>query len=872
MNNNGHQKTPMTVNKLFVSWPDSVLAILLRSTGLCLLISILSACGGGSGAENQVNEQAPDFDLLSQSAIVEPYSGPSPASVDAQQFKREFWEKLRPDNRCGACHGTGGQTPEFVREDDVNLAMDAALGVINTDSVSESVLIQKVAGGHNCWETSTSACADILIRYVNAWLGDSAGSANTIELRSPTIKDPGSSKNFPSDPGNFTALHNELTTYCSNCHSDTAAIPISPYFASSDIDIAYGAAQSKIDLDTPANSRLVIRLGTEFHNCWSDCASNAADMLNAIQQLTDSISTTEVAPEIVHSKALTLQDGLIISSGGRVESDLIALYQFKTGSGTTLFDTSGVEPALNLTVYGIEGIDFDWVGGWGMQFKGAKAQGNTQTSRKLFDQLSGPGEYSIEAWVAPANVSQSGPAVIVGYSGGSTARNFTLGQTLYNYEFMNRSSNTDAMGEPSLATPDADEVLQATLQHVVATFSPVDGRKLYVNGELVDVNQPDSSGGNLNDWDETFALVLANETSNNRTWLGTFRMLAIHSRALTADEIQQNFAASVGERFYLLFDISSIINVNSSYIVFEVSQFDNYSYLFSKPFYVSLDSSAQPSNIPLQHMRIGINGREASVGQAYVNLVTSIDRNSLDENGYQALSTLGTVIGLEKGPQDDEFFLTFEQLGSATNVVVESDPLPPPPVTEELEQADIGLRTFDEVNATMSAITGIPTTHADVAQTFGTVRQQLPSVETIEGFLSAHQMAITQLAIEYCNALVSDPAERVRFFPDALFARDANSVSSAEWDTQVIDPLLNAVLLSNVATQPDIVDVRSDLNLLITDTADNKPFAADPGGSDGDGIPDGLARCGGPCGTERTATVVKATCAAALGSAAMLLQ
>ena len=37
------------------------------------------------------------------------------------------------------------------------------------------------------------------------------------------------------------------------------------------------------------------------------------------------------------------------------------------------------------------------------------------------------GEYSIEAWVVPANVTQEGPARIISYSAGDSNRNFTLG-------------------------------------------------------------------------------------------------------------------------------------------------------------------------------------------------------------------------------------------------------------------------------------------------------------------------------------------------------------------------------------------------------------------------------------------------------------
>ena len=40
----------------------------------------------------------------------------------------------------------------------------------------------------------------------------------------------------------------------------------------------------------------------------------------------------------------------------------------------------------------------------------------------------------------------------------------------------------------------------------------------------------------------------------------------------------------------------------------------------------------------------------------------------------------------------------------------------------------------------------------------------------------------------------------------------------------------------------------------------------------GDGLPDGLARCGGPCGAGRTELATKAACAALLGSAVMLVQ
>jgi hypothetical protein len=159
------------------------------------------------------------------------------------------------------------------------------------------------------------------------------------------------------------------------------------------------------------------------------------------------------------------------------------------------------------------------------------------------------------------------------------ARNFNLGQTMYNYDFFNRSSNSDENGNPQLSTPDAAEVLQATLQHVVATFDPVEGRKIYVNGTLVAELDP-APGGTLGDWDDTFAFVLGNEVSSDRAWTGVIRLVAIHNRTLNEAQITQNFEAGVGEKFFLLFSVEHLIGVPQSFVVFEAAVYDTYAYLF----------------------------------------------------------------------------------------------------------------------------------------------------------------------------------------------------------------------------------------------------------------------------------------------------
>ncbi len=236
--------------------------------------------------------------------------------------------------------------------------------------------------------------------------------------------------------------------------SVTASDPKSPFFASSDVNEAYAAALAKMNLDDPASSRFVLRLGEESHNCWtSSCTVDANKMRDAIIAFANQVPVTPVDPLLRISRSLGLYDGTVASGGNRVDQYVIAKYEFKTGSGDTIYDTSGrgAELNLNMSPTGIE-----WVGGWGVNVKaGGKAQGTVTASAKLTEYIKATGEYSIEAWAAPANVTQE-DAYIVSYSGSATTRNVTLAQRAYQYEVLARSTSTGANGAPLLLTRDAD--------------------------------------------------------------------------------------------------------------------------------------------------------------------------------------------------------------------------------------------------------------------------------------------------------------------------------------------------------------------------------------------------------------------------------
>lgn len=799
-----------------------------------VLSLLLAGCGG---AEVEQNPPPP----VQEDNVN--YTGPAPQTADIQLFKLTLWDNIAASNRCGACHVAGNTAPFFARNDDINLAYAAATPLVNLADPAQSLLVTKLAGGHNCWQASDSACADTMAQWVRNWANSTDTQSATVTLVAPPVREPGASKALPDDATLFAGtVYPLVRQHCVNCHAPDAAQTQSPFFADSDLAAAYQASRKLINLDNPGLSRFVARLGGEFHNCWSNCDDDAATMLAAVRQIADSVELSELDPALVPSKALRLDDGVVASSGGRFEANQIAFYQFKTGSGAIAYDTSGVEPAANLSLQG----DISWVTGWGIQINNGRAQASTQNSNKLARLISATGEMSVEAWVVPANVTQEGPAAIVSYAGSSTERNFTLGQTQYNYNFLLRSAATDFAGLPALSTADADELLQATLQHVVLTQDPVNGRRIYVNGQ--DSGARDTAEA-IRNWDDSFALIVGNEANGNRQWQGTMRLLAIHNKALTAAQIQQNYNVGVGQKFYLLFGVGELINLPDSYIVFEVAQFDNYSYLFNAPYLVNLEGRSLAQALTISGMAIGINGKEAVTGQSWLKQTFNLASGTALSEGAE-LSAQGTIIAAEQGAASDEFFLSFGRIGELENVRTGIS-VPVQQISASTRSsADIGLRTFAEIHASMSALTGVAQQQSAVADVYQTIQRQLPAAEAIDTFVSAQQMAITQLAIAYCNAAIEDTGLRQSWFVAADFSASPATTYSPANRPLIVQPLLNRLIPLSPASSALRTDVEAELDALITR----------------------LSSCSGACSSDRSLTIAKAACTAVLASAELLVQ
>lgn len=849
-------------------------ALAVKTLSLVALAAIISACGGSSGGSN--NTQTPSSNnnsTTSSSADTINYNGPPPSNDEVQRFRAAIWSNVALESRCGACHIAGGTSPSFARTDNINTAYSQAVGLIDTSNAASSRLVTKVGEGHNCWLTNVSSCVGLMTDWVNNFNSVSAGTSflAALNLQEPALQTVGDSKQFPAlaDDGSATDFESTIypltSQYCAQCHSENSSLQQQPYIGSSDVQVAYEAARGRINLEdgstTVANavSRLTVRLRDEGHNCWGgSCATSSSLMHSAIATFSNAITPTSVDSNLVVSRALTLDDGQAAANGGRVDTNVIAKWEFRDGTGASVADdTSGVSPAMPLTIRG----NVEWLASGGVRINDGKLQGTTTGSAKLYDRITASGEFSVEAWVVPLNVTQDGPARIVTYSGDNDSRNFMLGQTTYDYDFQVRSSTTDADGLPALSTPSADEVLQATLQHVVVTYSAVNGRSIYVNGQLESQTDPQGAG-NFNSWDRNFVLAVGDEVSDDNQWQGTVRYLAIHDAVMSEEDIQTNYDIGVGQKFYLLFYISDHVGIPRSYIVMQVEQFDDYGYLFNEPFFVTFSDSSLITDFDVEGIRIGVNGQEASVGQAYANVDTVVTQAAVDsDNGRQVLANVGTVIAVDQGSSSDQFFLTFDQLGSSSYVRIEGTPTPQLPTPSTEEQSDIGIKTFDEINEALSALTGIPRTNTEVAATFDAVKQQLPTDPSIDGFAAAQQMAVTQLAVLYCKELVDQEsvAPSSSFFPGFNFGATPTAAFDAAGRTQIISPLLDSLLANSTQTndQPTFATAETELDSLITSL---------------------LANCNNdscvPAGntSTRVESIVTATCATAFGSGMMLIQ
>jgi len=241
-------------------------------------------------------------------------------------------------------------------------------------------------------------------------------------------------------------------------------------------------------------------------------------------------------------------------SGARV-AGASALYTFDGTSPTQVEDTSGANQHLTITPAGAAhrvqgGLVLDSA----VQLISAAGSPPAAVLGACDGNAAG---LTLEAWVTPDNPLQTGPARLATLSWDPSSRVWMLGQSRGHggreSEWMlrlttadtndNGTDNTGGGGAEQPRTGRGSGAVKPALTHVVITH---DGGfvRYYIDGALFgephpwpgDCRVPTAPAGDAR-------LVLGDEVTGGRPWLGAIYLFAVYNSALSPADVSQNFAA-----------------------------------------------------------------------------------------------------------------------------------------------------------------------------------------------------------------------------------------------------------------------------------------------------------------------------------------
>lgn len=147
------------------------------------------------------------------------------------------------------------------------------------------------------------------------------------------------------------------------------------------------------------------------------------------------------------------------------------------------------------------------------------------------------GAVTLEVWATPAivNPDPSEPLFVAGLAANVNERNIALLQTGNHWE--GRVRTTAAIdGTPALVST---SIVSSTAFTHIAIVVDSTQRVMYINDSSQAVGTP----GLLTDWSPNYRMTLVNEAAGGRNWPGTLALVALYDRALTRQEVHQNFQA-----------------------------------------------------------------------------------------------------------------------------------------------------------------------------------------------------------------------------------------------------------------------------------------------------------------------------------------
>ena len=213
----------------------------------------------------------------------------------------------------------------------------------------------------------------------------------------------------------------------------------------------------------------------------------------------------------------------------RVTSGIVVLYTFKEATGAIVHDVSGVAPAYDLTID--VPANTTWING-GLRVDTPATLANQGTPTKIRTPIETSNELTLEAWVTPAAATTPTSSGRIVELGKGAQTDFDLAQVNTSW------GGTLRVAGGSTAFSAGVAVAVARIHYVFARETA--GKWVtYINGAATGSGSLVGTFSQV--WDVNAGFSVANSPVNDRPFLGLLNLVAIYSRALTPQEVLQNY-------------------------------------------------------------------------------------------------------------------------------------------------------------------------------------------------------------------------------------------------------------------------------------------------------------------------------------------
>lgn len=232
---------------------------------------------------------------------------------------------------------------------------------------------------------------------------------------------------------------------------------------------------------------------------------------------------------------------LSLSEEQRDFNNLVAYYNFQNIQNNEIPDLSGYQQPLNLKIDEPVNSVKSEKGAISIIYP-AHVRSLTSAS-KIVNACKKTNELSIELWVNSYD-NNFMPSTIISLANDSSDVGFEVQQDVQNtqespfYKVLIQTKSTYSNGLPAISqtVPHRGN----TFNHFVFTHNQNGDNLMYVNGELVGQGYRVPS---LNTWKDDFYLTLADNGNDQQPFIGAIYLCAIYNKALTHDEIMNNYLA-----------------------------------------------------------------------------------------------------------------------------------------------------------------------------------------------------------------------------------------------------------------------------------------------------------------------------------------